>query len=89
MNKGELIDAVAEATNDTKAGAARAVDAVLDAIAKGLDCSGQVQLAGFGTFKVSQRPARKGRNPRTGEAIDIPASKTVKFHPSQRVKAEL
>ena len=89
MNKGELIDAVAEATNDTKAAAAGAVDAVLGAVAQGLARSGQVQLAGFGTFKVAERPPHKGRNPRTGETIDIPASKTIKFHPSQRIKAEL
>lgn len=89
MNKGELVEKVALAINDSKAAATRAVDAVLEAIADGLKATGQVQLAGFGTFKVSQRAARRGRNPRTGQEIEIPATKSVKFHPSQNMKAAL
>jgi len=89
MNKAELVDAVAQATNDSKAGAGRAVDAVLGAITQGLSGGGRVQLAGFGTFKVSNRAARVGRNPRTGEPIQIAASKTVKFQASQAIRANL
>ena len=89
VNKGELIEAVAAATNNSKAEAARAVDAVLGAVTQGLKSSGQVQLAGFGSFKVVQRAARTGRNPRTGEPMQIAASKGVKFTPSKSIKSEL
>jgi len=80
MNKAELIEAVQEhlGGNITKRAASDALDAVLTAIAKGLKTS-KVQLIGFGTFKVAKRSARTGRNPKTGEAVKIKASKTVRF----------
>ena len=79
MNKGELIDAVAAATDDTKAGAGRAVDAVIESITGALKKGDTVTLIGFGTFKSGKRAARIGRNPQTGAELKIPAAKTVKF----------
>ena len=82
MNKQELIDAILankEAGIESKAAAARAVDAVLDGITAGIKKDGLVQLIGFGTFSVKERAAREGRNPLTGEKIKIKASKTVSF----------
>ena len=90
MNKAELIEAVqAKLGGDTsKRAAGEAVDAVLGAIAKGVAKS-SVQLVGFGTFKVAKRAARTGRNPKTGEAMKIMASKTVRFVPSAALKGSL
>jgi DNA-binding protein HU-beta len=90
MNKAELIEAVqAKLGGDTsKRAAGEAVDAVLGAIAKGVTKS-SVQLVGFGTFKVAKRAARTGRNPKTGEAMKIKASKTVRFVPSAALKGSL
>ena len=82
MNKGNLIDAVAQATRDSKASAARTVNAVLEAVRTGLEKDGHVLLAGFGTFSVKERPPRRGRNPRNGEPIEIPASVSIHFRPS-------
>jgi DNA-binding protein HU-beta len=79
MNKTELIDAVASAADLSKASAARAVDAVTDAILAALAKGDNVALAGFGTFAVKDRAARQGRNPRTGETIEIAASRSVAF----------
>ncbi len=82
MNKQELIDEIAAdkaSSIESKAAAERALNAVLNGISAGLKKDGQVQLIGFGTFNVKSRPARKGRNPSTGEAIKIKASKTVSF----------
>jgi len=78
MNKGDLIQAVAKSTC-TKKEAAQAVDAVFNSIAKALKKGDTVALAGFGTFKVNKRKARKGRNPRTGATIQIPAKKVPVF----------
>jgi len=91
MNKAELVDAVQSALGgDTSKRAAQdAVDAVLTAIAKGIKKDQTVQLIGFGSFKVSKRAARKGRNPKTGEAMTIKASKSVRFSPSSVLKASL
>jgi len=86
MNKAELIDKVAEAADISKATAARAVDAVTDSIAKELKKGQVVTLVGFGTFTVRKRAARMGRNPRTGEAIKIKASKKVAFRASKELK---
>ena len=80
MNKQDLIEAILankEAGIESKAAAARAVDAVLDGITAGIKKDGLVQLIGFGTFSVKERAAREGRNPLTGENIKIKASKTV------------
>lgn len=86
MNKTELAEAVASTANLSKADGARAVDAVIDAI-QGALCKGDtVSLVGFGTFQVKQRNARSGRNPRTGETIQIPASKVPSFKAGKGLK---
>ena len=79
MNKGELIDAVAAATDDTKAGAGRAVDAVIESITGALKKGDTVTLIGFGTFKTAKRAARTGRNPQTGAELQIPARTVPSF----------
>lgn len=86
MNKSELIDAVAAAADLPKATAARALDATTTAITKALKKGDQVTLVGFGTFAVKKRPARKGRNPQTGESIKIKASKNPTFKPGKAFK---
>lgn len=91
MNKQELIDAILankEAGIESKAAAARALDAVLDGIAAGIKKDGNVQLIGFGTFSVKSRAARTGRNPQTGATIKIKASKTVGFKAGAALKAD-
>ena len=91
MNKAELIEAVqSELGKDTtKRLAEDAVAAVLDSIAKGVRKDKKVQLIGFGTFEVKKRAARMGRNPKTGEAMKIAASKSVGFKPSASLKKSL
>lgn len=89
MNKTELIDAVAESADLSKAAAARAVDAVLDGVIGTLSKGEQVTLVGFGTFEVRERAARTGRNPRTGEAIEIKASKAPGFKAGKAFKDAL
>ena len=79
MNKNELIAQVAETTEMTKTDAAKAVDSVFGAIESALQSGSEVRLTGFGTFSVSERKATTGRNPRTGESINIPASKQPRF----------
>ena len=86
MNKAELIDAVAEGADISKADATRAVDTVVDQITKALKKGDQVTLVGFGTFAVKDRAARTGRNPRTGEALNIPASKVPGFKAGKALK---
>ena len=86
MNKTELIDAVAEGADISKAAATRALDTVLDSISKSLASGNQVTLVGFGTFSVKDRAARTGRNPRTGEPIDIPAAKVPGFKAGKALK---
>ena len=85
MNKGDLINEVAKVVS-TKKEAQEAVDCVLSSITKALKEGDTVTLIGFGTFKVTQRKARKGRNPQTGEEIDIKASKAPKFTPGKALK---
>lgn len=89
MNKTELIAAVAEKAEISKKDAEKAVKAFTDAVAEELAKGGKVQLVGFGNFEVSERPAREGRNPRTGEAMTIAASKTPKFKPGKALKDEI
>lgn len=89
MNKNELIDAVAASTQQPRANAAQAVDAVLDAIAGALKQNQQVVLVGFGTFTVKERAARTGRNPKTGEEIRIPASRAPGFKAGKALKDAL
>ena len=79
MNKAELIDAIASNAKLTKADAKRALDAFIDATTKSLKKGERVALVGFGSFSVSKREARKGRNPQSGKEITIPANKVVKF----------
>ncbi len=79
MNKGDLINKVAEEAGISKAEATKAVAAVLDGISDTLKAGDKVTLPGFGTFSVSHRPAREGRNPATGETIKIAARNAVKF----------
>jgi DNA-binding protein HU-beta len=86
MNKSELIDAVAEEADLSKAAAARAVDAVVSAVTSALKEGDQVTLVGFGTFMVRERAARTGRNPRTGENIQIPTSYTPVFKAGKALK---
>ncbi|MFZ1623579.1 MAG: HU family DNA-binding protein [Gammaproteobacteria bacterium] len=86
MNKGELIDVVADDAGLSKADATRAVDAVITAITKALKKGDQVALVGFGTFAVKERAARQGRNPRTGETIQIAASHVPGFKAGKALK---
>jgi DNA-binding protein HU-beta len=86
MNKTELVAKVAETTELTKKDATKAVDAVLDAIAEALKNGEKVQLIGFGNFEVRERAARKGRNPQTGEEIEIASSKVPAFKPGKQLK---
>ncbi|MBI3560721.1 MAG: HU family DNA-binding protein [Gammaproteobacteria bacterium] len=86
MNKTELIDAVAEGADISKAAATRAVDTVIEKITHALKAGEQVIIVGFGTFAVKQRAARKGRNPQTGATIDIPASNIPGFKAGKALK---
>jgi DNA-binding protein HU-beta len=86
MNKNDLIAVVADSAGLTKADAARAVDSVFDSISGTLAKGTEVRLVGFGTFSVANRAASKGRNPRTGEPINIPASKQPKFKAGKALK---
>ena len=87
MNKGELIEAVANATSSTKADAGRAIDATVEAITNALKKSDTVTLIGFGTFKVSKIAARTGRNPQTGAELKIPARNAPSFKAGAALKA--
>jgi DNA-binding protein HU-beta len=86
MTKAELIDKIASGAGLTKADATRALDASLDSIKAALKKGQKVTLVGFGTFSVTKRKARKGRNPRTGQVINIPAAKTPKFTAGKTLK---
>ncbi|MDD3610075.1 MAG: HU family DNA-binding protein [Halothiobacillaceae bacterium] len=86
MNKSELIDAMAASANISKADAGRALDAFIDAVGTALKSGDQVTLVGFGTFLVREREARSGRNPRTGETIEISASRLPSFKAGKGLK---
>lgn len=86
MNKAELIEAMAKELGETKAGAERAIDAFVECVQRGVKKDKACQIIGFGTFTVRKRKARTGRNPQTGEAIKIKASKSVSFKPSKKFK---
>lgn len=86
MNKAELINAVAAAAEVSKKDAEAVLTATLDAITDALKEGDKVQLVGFGSFEVKKRAARIGRNPKTKEAIEIPASKAPVFKPSKALK---
>ncbi|HHS84322.1 MAG TPA: HU family DNA-binding protein [Gammaproteobacteria bacterium] len=86
MNKSELIDAIAEGADISKAAAGRALDATLEAVTGALKKGDQVTLIGFGTFLVRERASRVGRNPRTGEAMTIAAAKIPSFKAGKALK---
>jgi DNA-binding protein HU-beta len=86
VNKSELIDAVAESTDMSKAAATRAVDSVFDSITAALKAGDTVSLVGFGSFNVKARAARTGRNPQTGATINIAASKVPSFKAGKALK---
>lgn len=86
MNKTELIDQIAEAAEISKAAASRALDATVAAVKTSLKNGDTVSLIGFGTFYVGERAARTGRNPRTGDALNIDAAKVPKFRAGKGLK---
>ena len=86
MNKSEFVDAIAQAADFTKADAAKAVDAMIEVVTDTLKAGDQITLVGFGSFQVKTREARTGRNPRTGEAIQIKASKIPSFKAGKALK---
>ena len=89
MTKNELINAINEATGGSKKDAALLVDATFDALKLAIQNDGKFSYPGFGTFTMKTRAARKGRNPRTGEIIDIKASKNVGFKAATGLKSSL
>ena len=89
MNKNDLVAAVASRTGLSKTDAAKAVDGFIDAVTAALKKGTEVRLVGFGTFSVSSRAATTGRNPRTGERIQIPASNQPKFKAGKALKASV
>ena len=86
MNKNDLVAVVSDKTGRSKADSAKAVDGVFDCITDALKSGTEVRLVGFGTFAVTQRAASEGRNPRTGERIQIPASNQPKFKAGKGLK---
>ena len=86
MNRTELISAMAENANMSKVDAEKALKAFIDTVTEELKNGGKVQLVGFGTFEVAERAERQGRNPKTGETITIPASKSPKFKAGKALK---
>jgi DNA-binding protein HU-beta len=86
MNKTEIIEAMADAADISKAAAGRALDGMVDSIITALAKGDQVSLIGFGTFSVRERAARTGRNPQTGQSIQIKASKTPSFKAGKALK---
>ena len=86
MNKTELVAAMAEQTNLSKKDAEASLKAFIDVVSEELKKGEKVQLVGFGTFEVSERAAREGRNPQTGETMEIKASKTPKFKAGKALK---
>ena len=87
MNKTELVQALSTATESSQAAASRSLDALIRIVSEELARGGEVAIPGFGSFKKSERAERSGRNPQTGEAITIAASKSVKFVPASALKA--
>jgi DNA-binding protein HU-beta len=86
VNKSELIEAIAQNADISKAAAGKALDGMIDAVTTALKTGDTVTLVGFGTFYVGERAERNGRNPKTGEALVIPAAKTPKFRAGKALK---
>jgi len=86
MNKAELVETISKVTQQTKADTERYLDAFLDTVTKNVKKKDGVKLVGFGTFTISHRKARVGRNPQTGEEIKIPARKVPVFRPGKELK---
>ncbi len=86
MKKADILSHMVDETNITKAEAEEAMTAFLDAVKEGLKDGGKVTLTGFGSFTVVERKARTGRNPKTGEPVEIPETRTVKFTPSDKLQ---
>jgi DNA-binding protein HU-beta len=86
MNKADIIDKVHGVLGSTKADAERAVETMISSIVSGLKDGDEVSVAGLGIFATKARPARQGRNPRTGQTIHIAASRTAKFRPAKALK---
>lgn len=86
MNKNELITVMSKKANMSKVDTEKALKAFIDTVTEELKNGGKVQLVGFGTFEVAERVERQGRNPKTGEAITIPASKSPKFKAGKALK---
>ena len=89
MNKNDLVNQVSDSTGLNKSDSAKAVDSVFESITSTLKSGGDVRLVGFGTFLVSKRKATTGRNPQTGESINIPAANVPKFRAGQALKESL
>lgn len=89
MTKTDLVNYMAEETGLTKADATRALDAMMSGVIKGLKKEKKVALTGFVTFKADKKPAKKGRNPRTGEVVDIPARIAVSIKAGSKLKDAL
>lgn len=85
MNKGDLVDKMSKDAKITKASAEKALDSFMDGVTRTLKKGGKVTLVGFGTWSVSKRKARKGRNPQTGKEIKIPAKKVAKFKAGKKL----
>ena len=86
MNKGHLINSVAKESKITKVQASKAIDSVIRNVTRGLKKGERTTLVGFGTFTISRRKARAGRNPQTGAPLRIPAKRVVKFTPGKGLK---
>ena len=89
MNKAQLIDAIAEKAGLTKADSKKALEAFVATVGESLKSGDKVALVGFGSFSISERSARRGRNPQTGKIIQIPAKKVVKFRPGAELEGQL
>ena len=89
MNKGDLIEKIVSDVNITKADAARVLESVIDGITQSLKGGERTTISGFGTFSVSKRKARVGRNPQTGEPINIPARRVARFTSGKELKEAL
>ena len=85
MNKGQLVDRMAQSAGISKSAADRALNGFMEAVTEALSANEKITLVGFGTYSVFERKARTGRNPRTGEPMEIAAKKVVKFKPGTRL----